>query len=62
MTRDEWKYYKEFDELRREMTSGFAANNLFGADMTNLSAGSFLRPRDIKRPIIETQSDTPHAE
>jgi hypothetical protein len=62
MTRDEWKDYKDFDELSREMTSGFAANNLFGADMTNLSAASYLRSKNSKRPLIITNSDTPRAE
>ena len=45
MTRDEWKNYKEFDVISREMSGGFAANNLFGADMTHQSAASLLKPK-----------------
>jgi len=61
MTRDEWKNYKDFDELKREMAGGFAANDLFGAGMTHLSAASLLQPKDLKR-TNKTESDTLRAE
>ncbi len=62
MTRDEWKNYKDFDELRREMSGGFAGNNLFGAGMTHLDAGSMLNPRKTNRPQGGAPDGTPHAE
>lgn len=62
MTRDEWRNYKDFDILSREMSGGFAANDLFSAGMTHQSAGSFLMPRDLKRPLADAEGEMPHAE
>jgi hypothetical protein len=59
MTRDEWKNYKDFDELSREMAGGFAANNLFGAGMTHRDAGSLLNPKALKKPPGGTLGGTP---
>lgn len=61
MTRDEWRNYKDFDVMKREMAGGFASNNLFGAGMTHMDAVSFLRPKD-KKQASRPGSDTLPAE
>lgn len=58
MTIDEWRSYKDFDVLSREMNGDFSAykmNMLFNED-----SGGFLKP--IKRNTSQVISDAPKAE
>jgi hypothetical protein len=55
MSLEEWRNYRDFDLLSREMTGGFSAADFFNANMMNLNDASFLRPKDLRRARIEAE-------